>query len=94
MAPFLADTNSINIVEINKKNGGKEVSSMAELLHAHDLAEKLHPLKSKQECMSLVRLINRMTRNALLVSKEVEPISKITGGHGFPTPMQVDQQEF
>ena len=31
-------------------------------------------MKSKQECMSLVRLINRMARNALLVSKEVEPV--------------------
>jgi len=45
---------------------------MTDLLALHDLQEKAHPMKSKQECMSLVRLINRMTRNALLVTKEVE----------------------
>jgi len=50
---------------------------MSKLLYDHELQEKPHNLKSKQQCMSLVRLINRMARNAVMVSKEVEvtPIS-------------------
>lgn len=41
----------------------RPVGSIKQFLEAYELKEKVCELKSKQECQSLVRILNRMVRN-------------------------------